>query len=431
MRLALPIIAAMLSQNVLNLVDTLMVGTLGNAALGAVGFGGALNFVTSAAVLGLSAGVQATAARRVGEGKLHESAVPLNGGLLLAVAVAVPWSALLVFMTPVFYPYLNDDPAVIREGVPYLQARLVAMTAMGMNFAFRGYWNAIGRPVLYMSTLVVMHVTNVLFNWVFIFGNLGAPALGAAGAGVASAIATGLGTVIYFALGSRHARVHGFLRAIPDRESLGRMIRVSAPMSVQQVFFAGGMTAFFWIAGQVGTAELAASHVLVHLMLVGLLPGLGFGLASASLVGQALGRGDAADAKRWGWEVTRMAMGVVALIGLPALLFPQAVLGLFIHDPDTLAIAAWPLRIVAAFIAVDAAGMVLMHSLIGAGDTRRTMIVSIALQWLAFLPAAFLAGPVLGWGLLALWLINVVYRKAQMGVFMLMWHREGWAGIRV
>jgi multidrug resistance protein, MATE family len=430
-RLALPIIAAMLSQNVLNLVDTIMVGTLGDAALGAVGLGGALNFVTSAVVLGLSAGVQATAARRVGEGKMDEAALPLNGGLLLAVSLAVPWSMLLFALTPAFYPYLIDDPAVVGEGVPYLRARLVAMAAMGMNFSFRGYWNAIGRPVLYMGTLVVMHLTNVLLNWVFIFGNLGAPALGTTGAGVASAIATGLGTVVYFSLGWRVARPQGFLRGVPGRESLRRMIQVSAPMSVQQVFFAGGMTAFFWITGRVGTAELAASHVLVNLLLVGLLPGIGFGLASASLVGQALGRGDPADAKRWGWEVARMAMGTVALVALPAVIFPGAVLGIFIHDPDTMAMAILPLRLVAAFIAVDAAGMVLMHSLVGAGDTRRTMAVSIALQWALFLPVAFFVGPVFGWGLTALWAANVIYRKVQTAAFALMWYRGRWAGIRV
>jgi multidrug resistance protein, MATE family len=430
-RLALPITAAMLSQNVLNLVDTFMVGSLGDAALAAVGMGGALNYVTSAAVLGLSAGVQATAARRLGEGKHGETAIPLNGGLLLAVALAVPWSLLLVGLTPLFYPFFNDDPVVLRDAVPYLQVRLLAMTAMGMNFSFRGYWNATGRPVVYMSTLVVMHVLNVLLNWVLIYGNLGAPALGTVGAGIASAIATWVGTCLYFSLAWRLARVNGFLRSVPRWDGLVAMMRLSGPMSVQQVFLAGGITAFFWIAGSVGTAELAATHVLVHLLLVGLLPSMGFGFASASLVGHALGRGDPKDAMRWGWEVARMATGVVVLIALPAVLFPHAILGAFIHAPDTLAMAVTPLRLVGVFLAADAVGMVLMHSMVGAGDTRRTMIISIALQWGLFLPVAYLVGPVLGGGLVLLWATNVTYRVLQACVFSVMWLRGGWAGIEV
>jgi Na+-driven multidrug efflux pump len=95
--LALPIIGGMVSQNVLNLVDAYMVGHLGDVSLAAVGAGGFLNFVTTAFILGVSAGVQAMSARRVGEGRVHETAVPLNGGLLLALGprgalVAVPVS---------------------------------------------------------------------------------------------------------------------------------------------------------------------------------------------------------------------------------------------------------------------------------------------------------------------------------------------------
>ncbi|MDH4282081.1 MAG: MATE family efflux transporter, partial [Myxococcales bacterium] len=133
--LALPIIGGMLSQNVLNLVDTAMVGTLGDAALAGVGLGGFANFLLSAFILGLSAGVQAMAARRVGEGRRDETAIPLNGGLLLAVVIAIPWSVLLIALAPKYFPLLAADPSVVEQGVPYLRARLFAMFAMGMNFA--------------------------------------------------------------------------------------------------------------------------------------------------------------------------------------------------------------------------------------------------------------------------------------------------------
>jgi putative MATE family efflux protein len=421
----------MVSQNVLNLVDTAMVGTLGDGALAAVGLGGFLNFLTSAFVLGLAAGVQSMASRRVGEGRYERAAVPLNGGLLLSVALAVPWSAFLFFATPHLYTALNDDPAVVSAGGPYLRARLVAMTAMGMNFAFRGYWNATNRTMLYLRTIVLMHVLNVGLNWVLIFGKFGAPELGAAGAGVASAIATYVGTCSYLYLGFRHARSEGFFHRIPDRETLRTIVRVSAPSSLQQVFFAAGMTAFFWIVGRVGTPQLAATHVLVHLMLVGILPGLGFGLASASLVGQALGRGDSRDAHQWAWDVARVTGLVVAVIAAPAVLFPETILAVFIHDPETRSLAVGPLRLLAVFMPLDAVGMVMMHSLIGAGDTRRTMIVSIGLQWALFLPVAYLCGPVLGLGLMAIWAANVVYRLLLGACCAALWRKGQWSRIRL
>lgn len=429
--LALPIIGGMVSQNVLNLVDTAFVGSLGNEALAGVGLGGFLNFLSSAFILGLGAGVQAMAARRVGEGKRGEVAVPLNGGLLLAAGMAIPWSVTLIFSAHLFFPWVSGDPAVVAEGVPYLQARLIAMTAMGMNYSFRGFWNATDRSKLYMRTLVTMHVINIFLNWVLIFGNLGAPALGATGAGVASAIATFAGTAQYFYLGFREGRDEGFLRAIPSRETLHTMLGLAGPAGLQQLFFAGGMTVFLALVGYIGTAELAAAKVIIDLLLVGLLPGLGFGLAAASLVGQALGRGEVDDARRWGWEVVRIALVTVGVIGLPAVIAPELILSVFISDAETLHMAATPMRIIAGFISFDAASMVLMNALIGSGDVKRVSIVSVGMQWLLFLPAVWLVALHFGLGLTAVFIANVTYRGIQGLIFANMWRGSGWTAVKV
>jgi putative MATE family efflux protein len=419
----------MLSQNVLNLVDTGMVGTLGDAALAGVGLGGFTNFLLSAFILGLSAGVQAMAARRVGEGRLSETAIPLNGGLLLALALAVPWSAALIALAPEYFPLLTGDAAVVEQGVPYLRARLFAMFAMGMNFAFRGYWNAVDKSILYMRTLISMHVLNIFLNWVLIFGNLGAPALGAEGAGVASAIATVFGTASYFVLGRSYARDAGFLHGLPTRETMTTIVRLAAPAGLQQFFFAAGMTVFLVLVARMGTPELAATKVIIDLMLVAILPGIGFGLAAASLAGQALGRGDPQDAKQWGWDVTKMAVLFVGALSVPAVLVPEVLLGAFIHEPSTLALAKNPLRLVGGFLFVDAVGMVLMNALIGAGDTKRVMFIGTSFQWLIFLPAVYVIGPVMGFGLVAVFAAQAFYRGSQAAVFALMWKRGAWQSI--
>jgi putative MATE family efflux protein len=429
--LALPIIGGMLSQNVLNLVDTGMVGTLGDEALAGVGLGGFANFLFSAFILGLSAGVQAMAARRVGEGRWSETAIPLNGGLLLALWMAVPWSAFLITFAWDFFPVLTSDTAVVEQGVPYLRARLVAMFAMGMNFAFRGYWNAVDKSILYMRTLISMHVVNIVLNWVLIFGNLGAPALGATGAGVASAIATIFGTVSYLLLGRSYASDSGFLRGLPSRETLRTILRIAVPAGTQQFFFAGGMTVFLMMVARMGTPELAATKVIIDLILVGILPGIGFGLAAASLAGQALGRDEPDDAKRWGWDVVKIALFVVATFSLPAVLFPELMLSIFIHDPETLAIAKNPLRVAAGFLFVDAVGMVLMNALTGVGDTKRVMVIAIGAQWLIFLPVVYLVGPVLGLGLVAVFSTQALYRGLQAVVFGSMWQRGAWQRIEL
>ena len=183
--IALPIMGGMMSQNVLNLVDIGMVGRLGDSALAATGIGGFTNYLAIAFILGLSAGVQALAARRLGEERHDETAVPLNGGLILALLLGVPMCFALYALTPSAFLYLTDDPAVVELGVPYLQVRLLGMVAVGMNFSFRGYWSAIHMTGIYLRTLLVMHAINIFLNWVLIFGNLGAPEMGVYGAGLA------------------------------------------------------------------------------------------------------------------------------------------------------------------------------------------------------------------------------------------------------
>ena len=427
----MPILGGMASQNLLNLVDTAFVGALGDDALAAVGMGSFANFMSSAFITGLAAGVQSVAARRKGEARASETAVPLNGGVLLAGGLGLPLTIVLFLAAPTLFPLLTNDPNVARIGVPYLQARLVGLVPLGINFAFRGYWNAVDMSGKYLRTLIVMHVCNVVLTWMLVFGHLGAPALGALGAGIGTTLATYIGTAYYVMLAWRHARQGGFLRALPDRTTLGAMLKVSLPSGLQQFFFAAGMTSLYWIVGKVGTAELAAANVLTNVTLVAFLPGIGFGLAAASLVGQALGRGDPADAKTWGWDVARLAAGSIAVLSLIGLIVPDLVLFAFLHDPATRALARGPLRLVAAFVPLDAVGMVLMNSLIGAGDARRVMVAAIGLQWLLFLPGAYLVGPILGGGLLGIWILQAAYRLVQCGWMATLWSRGRWAGIRL
>jgi putative MATE family efflux protein len=420
----------MVSQNVLNLVDTAMVGTQGDAALAAVGLGSFANFVAMAFITGMSAGVQAMSARRKGEGREDTLAVPLNGGLLLALGLSVVASAVLWALTPVLFPLLSPDPAVVEIGVPYLRARLLGMAAVGLNFAFRGYWNGVGRSGNYLMASITIHSANILLNYGLIHGHFGLPQLGAVGAGVATTISVYLGTAVYGAQAWREARGAGFLRGLPDRETLRTMVRLAVPAGVQQELIALGFLAYFRVVAAVGTQELAAAQVLQNLYLVAMLPGLGLGLAGASLVGQALGRKDASDAKRWGWEVAGTAAVVMVGLGLPGLFFPEPLLAVFLQDPATRALAVLPLRLAAASLLVDAVGIVLLNAMLGAGAARTSLAVGAGCQWLLGLPLAILLGPVAGYGLVGLWASQVIWRTVQAVTLALLWRRGDWARAR-
>jgi len=429
--LALPIVGGMLSQSLLNIVDTAMVGYLGDPALAAVGLGGFVVFMCMAMILGISTGVQSLAARKKGEGRTDRAAKILNSALLLVLVIAPILSIVLITFVAPLFPYLNSDPAVIEQGVPYLQVRLAAIVFVGMNFAFRGYWNALDMSRLYMITLILMHACNIILNYVLIFGHFGAPAMGVTGAGIASAISLAVGTAIYFMLGFRHVRKDGFLKSLANREETRSLIQISIPSGIQQFFFAAGFVALFWIIGKVGTAELAAANVLITVTLFAILPGLGLGLACTTLVGQALGARDPEDAHRWAWDVGKVSVVLLTLLGLPMWIAPDLVSSIFIHEEATRELARWPMRITGLTMPLEALGFAFMHGLLGAGDAKRVMFVSIGVQWLLLLPAVYLMGPVFGFGLLAIWLLQGLSRALQAGIFLASWQGRQWQKLEV
>ena len=429
--LALPIIGGMVSQNLLNIVDTAMVGFLGDAALAAVGLGGFVVFMCQAMILGISTGVQSTAARKKGEGRPDRAAALLNVALLVVLIIAPILSFILIKLAGPVFPYLNTDPAVIEKGIPYLEWRLGAIVFVGMNFAFRGYWNALDLSRLYMITLILMHACNIVLNYVLIFGNFGAPELGVTGAGMASAISMGIGTLIYFYLGFRHVRKDGFLRSVATKSETASLIRISIPSGIQQLFFSAGLVAMFWIIGRIGTPELAAANVLITVLLFAILPGIALGIACTTLVGQALGRGEPEDAYQWAWDVAKVTVAFLTILGLPMWLVPDLVSSIFIHEPTTRDIARWPMRLIGLTMPIEAVGFAFMHGLLGAGDAKSVMFVSIGTQWLLFLPLAYFFGPVLGFGLFAVWLLQGGSRALQSILFLSLWHARKWQHIDV
>ncbi|RRJ84877.1 MATE family efflux transporter [Aestuariirhabdus litorea] len=429
--LALPIMGGMLSQSLLNLVDAAMVGSLGEVALAGVGVGAYINFLAVSMIMGLSSGVQAIVARRVGQGRSDLCAQPLNVGLLCALLIALPISLLFYAFSPWLVALISSEPAVTEVGVAYFDARIMALSAVAMNFSFRGYWNGTHRSSTYLKVILVMHAANILISYALIFGAFGLPRLDAAGAGWGTSIAMVLGSLLYFSITTRKAREHGFLRTLPDRTTLRSVLRLAIPNSLQQMLFALGITLLFWIIARIGTEELAVAHVLINLALFLILPGVGLGMAATTLVSKSLGANEPDEAYRWGWDVVRLAVVVLLVLGIPFWLFPDAVLSLFLHNEAARAIGHLPLQLTAAGMVLDATAIVLTQALLGAGANRTVMRISASVQWLLFLPLAWLLGPVLGYGLSAIWALQLGQRALSSLLFASIWRQRQWISIRI
>ena len=432
-RQALPVMGGMASQNVLNLADSAMVGRLGTACVAAVGISSTLNFQCQAALQGISSGVQAMSARRIGEGKSSVAAVPLNAALMLCLLFGIPMALWAYTNAPMLVTRLTSDPAVIDQAIPYLQARLVAVPAVGINFAFRGFWNAAQQPSIYMNTLLVMHAVNIGLSLSLIFGvpALGVPAMGVVGAGIGTSVSVWVGSALYLRMGLTRAREMGFACCVPSANDFKVLLRQAAPTSGTNLLFATGMAAMYWIVGRLGTAETAAVNVLINLMLTLVLPCMGMGLAAGALSGRALGRGDVEDATQWPWDVAKLTAALMFGVGLIAVLIPEVLLKIFLTNEDAIRVATWPLRFTGITVAGDALSLTMQNALLGVGDAARVAMVSIGTQWLLFLPVAYVGVTKWGFDLNWMWGLYVGQRVLQAVIYAAMWKDGKWRKIKL
>ncbi|TQV86007.1 MATE family efflux transporter [Aliikangiella coralliicola] len=431
LKLALPLTVGLASSFIMVFVDLAMVGVLGTAALAAIGLAGFSYTLILAFVIGVAPAVQGVVSRREGEESEEPKCLPLNAGLLLVLMIGVPLTLFCYLLTPSYFALISSDPLVTSEGVPYLRALFLSLVAVGVGEAFRGHWAGMSKTKVYMLNILFMNSLNILFNYMFIFGNFGAPALGTLGAGVASTMSVFIGALAYFIVTFVHFRTEGFLSIKPARELVVRIFNVGLPESIREALFSLGYVVFYWLVGKIGTLELAATNVLIRVALVMSLFPLALGMASATLVSGALGKGDVAAANEWGWDSGKVGIVWITLLGLPLFLFPEWFLSLFLTDPAAVAVAIVPLQITGALTGVTSLIFIFAYTLVSLGDGKRVLIVSFTTQWMFFLPAVWVIGPYLNYGLLEIWLVQTVYALIATVLMTMLWCDGRWKEIKL
>jgi len=426
--MGLPIAAGMVSGTVLELVDLAFVGGLGTLALAAVGLGGFVGFVYLSVYFGLGIAVLATASRQVGSGNPHLAGSYLNAALVINFTVGPVVSALLVWFAPEIFGLVSSDAALVEAGVPYLRWLFAAGPLLGTNVAFGQCLNAVSRPGYFMRVALIQNLVNIPFNYVLIFGYADlVPGYGTEGAGMGTFAAAAVGVLTHLFLAIRHGRPFGLLCTRPAATQVAELLRLGIPGSGQQLLDSAALTINYRIVGLVGTPELAVYAVLMHFISFVGLPAFALGTAGAALVGQSLGRGDAEAAYTWAWDTIKVGAVTMMVLGIPLWLFPRAVLGLFVHDADTIALAIAPVMILGLMIGINGISYMFNSILNGAGDVRRVLFVNLATQYGILIPFGYLAGPTLGYGLIGMWVVHqFLFRAVQTGIYADMWRRRGW-----
>lgn len=429
--LAYPVIIGMISHTVLNLVDTAMVGRLGDVALGSVGIGSFFILVTVLVFGSLHVGMQAITARRLGEKRPEEFERILINGSLLALVVGVAVSIAGHALSAPIFSILSDDPEVVRVGTDYLAIRFLSIFSLVMIFTLRGFVYGMARVRIDMIVSVLINMLNIVLNYFLIFGHWFFPRLEVRGAAIASAVSTVIGLAVY--VGFVYFRVHRHLPGggpVLSRGLMWQIARISAPRAVQSVSIFGFLV-FLRFVGELGVAELAISNIIFKVFNISFMVGMSVGAASATLVGRSLGEGDAQLAERYGWHSVGLGALVMGLIGALFIIAPREIMGIFTNSADTIEMGVTPFRLLGAFQLIDGVGIVLSRILQGIGNTFYVMMAEIFTVCVVFIPFTFVSVRLLGgdldltwWGL---YLYVTVFAAAMFAKFL----RGDWKNVRI
>jgi Na+-driven multidrug efflux pump len=212
---------------------------------------------------------------------------------------------------------------------------------------------------------------------------------------------------------------------------IGQIVRISMPVSFQNILILLGFLIFVAITGMIGTVQQAASQVVITALFMSFLPCFGFGIGAQTLVGQAMGNGDFALAKRYGLEAARLATYFTVILGAVFILVPELVIGVITTSEEVTAIARPILQIAGAAQIFYASGIVLAHALQAAGATVFVMLIEVLTHWVIFLPLAYLLGVVWGGGLSGAWMALPVYIVSYSGFIYARYRTGLWLQMKV
>ncbi len=416
--------------------DSVMVGRLGVEALAGIAFGTMYATVHEMLIWPVALGVQAVVSRRMGRrmtGSIVDTGAMLPQGFYAGL-IAGGTALVLASLAPFFLPILAPSTAV-GSALGYVRISMWAFPLMGLASGSRGFLAGIGRTRIVMVAVVTSNALNVFFNWVFIFGMFGAPALGVRGAAVGTVIAHGASFLIQgsYSVYARSVRSgHGSTASRrPDRFVIRRIISIGLPPAIQNASAMLVMLLFQGIVGTIGAMYVAVTHVLfatfrIKKTLVG-----GFAGGASILVGNYLGAGRPGDAR----EVIRVQMKIGAMIGGVLLLViagaAPAVGRLYSLDGFALDLAILGLRVLAPFYLVEIIGYSLEIIFTHNGWGRYVLVSEFITNMVGILGIPTVLVIVYGFGIGGAWVGYVTYQILHATILVLGFRSGGWQHVEV
>ena len=436
-KLAVPLILSTGSWTLMHFFDRVLLTWYSNDAIAAATPAGMLNFSLMCLPLGIAGYVNTFVAQYFGAGRSERVGRVVWQGIWLGL-IALPFMLMLIPLAPTIFEWGNHEPNVVREEIRYFQTLALGGGAAVIAAAQSSFFTGLGFTRIVMVVDMIVAVLNLALDYILIWGRLDLPALGVAGAGLATSLAQWTKVAILAWMMSRGEFRHkyGLVEGFGwDGQLFGRLLRFGAPSGLQMAIEVCAFTVFMFLMGQLGRHELAATNIAFSVNSLTFIPMMGLGIAVATLVGQQIGgeRPDLAARATW----TSAAIGGI---------YTLAMCFLFVAAPD-LFMAPYAagagsefqairstcyvlLRFVAAYCFVDTMQIVFSSAIKGAGDTRFVLLVTSVVSPI---PVLLAWGGIRywNWGLWAFWLVVTCWILLLGAIFLARFLGGKWRSMRV
>jgi multidrug resistance protein, MATE family len=429
LQLAIPVVLAELGWYSMTIVDTIMVGRIGPAAIGAAGIGSSAFYTLAIFGMGLLLGLDTLVSQSWGRGDRSDCHHSLAQGVYLSLAITAPLMVIFAFMPPLFATAgVNHEVSVLAG--PFLTTLSWSTLPLLLYAAFRRYLQGIGhvRPVMFV--LISSNLVNWFGNWLLIEGHWRFPALGVVGSALSTCVARvymagALGLFIWWFEHDSEPGLASLFRK-PDFSRLRVLLGLGFAAAMQIMLEVGAVGAAAVLAGRLAPAALAAHQISLNCAALTYMVPLGVSSAAAVAVGHSIGRREFSRARREGYMAIAMGCAFMSCSGILFWLAPSPILRVYTPDAQVLAIGRNLLAIAAVFQLFDGIQAVTTGALRGLGNTRTPMMINLGGYYLLGLPLGYFLCFNRGEGIYGLW-IGLSLALIAIAIYLLYsWARQAW-----
>jgi len=375
-----PIMISLVAQNIVNVTDTAFLGHVGAVELGASAIGGLFYVTLFMVAYGFTTGVQILIARRHGEkdypaiGSIFD-----NGFYFLGISTFIITAVIVLFGAQLLKPFIASA-AVFQASTIYLKYRIFGLFFASSALLFRSFYTGIAFTKYISISAAIMAGLNVILDYGMIFGKLGFPEMGIAGAGLASSISEACALFFFFAITARKAHLEKyklFAFVKPDLSIIKKTLDVSLYIMIQFVLSHAVWFGFFLLIEKMGETSLAVSNIIRSIYMLLMIPAWAMSSATSSIVSNAIGAGFNNQVIPIVKKVLVFSMAIMLAVALLAAFVPRFMISIYTSDSNLLEMSVASYYIILGAVFLFSATIVLFNGVLGTGNTRSGLAIEV------------------------------------------------------